>query len=175
MPLPEVVRHDASSLTLTMREVEGANGQDLIDAGNAREVLQLLGSMLVCLHGIDPLAVAGLPGQGEVIVHGDYGPQNILICGHRITAVLDWEFAHVGSEIEDLAWTEWIVRMHHPHAQDALPDLFRAAKLHPAWSDRRAAMLERCASLLRRAEEGESPDHIGLWRERVIRTENWGE
>jgi hypothetical protein len=27
----------------------------------------------------------------------------------RVTAVLDWEFAHLGQPVEDLAWAEWIV------------------------------------------------------------------
>jgi aminoglycoside phosphotransferase (APT) family kinase protein len=33
--------------------------------------------------------------------------------------VVDWEFAHLGDPVEDLAWCEWIVRMHHPEHVDA--------------------------------------------------------
>lgn len=35
-----------------------------------------------------------------------------------VTAVLDWEWAHP-DPVEDLAWCEWIVRMHHaPHVRE---------------------------------------------------------
>lgn len=35
-------------------------------------------------------------------VHGDAGPYNFLVDQDRLTAVLDWEFAHVGDPAEDL-------------------------------------------------------------------------
>jgi aminoglycoside phosphotransferase (APT) family kinase protein len=41
------------------------------------------------------------PGMSTV-VHGDAGPYNLLVDGDRLTAVLDWEFAHVGDPAEDL-------------------------------------------------------------------------
>jgi len=41
------------------------------------------------------------PG-GTAVVHGDAGPYNFLIDGDRLTAVLDWEFAHLGDPAEDL-------------------------------------------------------------------------
>ena len=37
-----------------------------------------------------------------VVVHGDAGPYNFLIEDDRLTAVLDWEFAHLGDPAEDL-------------------------------------------------------------------------
>lgn len=46
------------------------------------------------------------PGEPEriVLTHGDAGPGNALHDGHRLTALLDWEFAHFGDPIDDLAW-----------------------------------------------------------------------
>jgi aminoglycoside phosphotransferase (APT) family kinase protein len=38
------------------------------------------------------------------IVHGDAGPGNFLFEDGRVTALLDWELAHFGDPIEDLAW-----------------------------------------------------------------------
>ena len=60
------------------------------------------------------------------LVHGDYGPQNLLleVAPWKVSALLDWEFAHAGDPIEDLAWAEWIVRMHHTDAVGALSALF---------------------------------------------------
>lgn len=36
------------------------------------------------------------------LVHGDYNPGNILIDGGRVSAVLDWEFAHAGTPWMDV-------------------------------------------------------------------------
>lgn len=38
------------------------------------------------------------------VVHGDLRPGNFLSEGGRITALLDWEMAHIGDPAEDLAW-----------------------------------------------------------------------
>jgi aminoglycoside phosphotransferase (APT) family kinase protein len=38
------------------------------------------------------------------IVHGDVGLHNALADGERLTAVLDWERAHLGDPVEDLAY-----------------------------------------------------------------------
>lgn len=45
------------------------------------------------------------PAQRLTIVHGDYRNGNVLHDGNgRIVAVLDWEMAHIGDPLEDLAW-----------------------------------------------------------------------
>lgn len=38
------------------------------------------------------------------LVHGDYRYGNFLHDGHHITAILDWEEAHVGDPVEDIPW-----------------------------------------------------------------------
>jgi aminoglycoside phosphotransferase (APT) family kinase protein len=42
--------------------------------------------------------------ERAAVVHGDFRPGNVLYEDDRITALLDWEMAHVGDPIEDLAW-----------------------------------------------------------------------
>lgn len=41
------------------------------------------------------------------LVHGDYGPRNLLVrraaAGWQVAAVLDWEFAHAGTSLLDIA------------------------------------------------------------------------
>lgn len=37
------------------------------------------------------------------LVHGDFNPTNLLIVGNDVSAVLDWEWAHSGSPLSDLA------------------------------------------------------------------------
>lgn len=45
------------------------------------------------------------PPPAEVrLVHGDYRTENYLFDGDRLTAVLDWEMAHLGDPLEDLSW-----------------------------------------------------------------------
>ncbi|MBM3661552.1 MAG: phosphotransferase family protein [Actinobacteria bacterium] len=38
------------------------------------------------------------------IVHGDFRLGNVIVADGRLEAVLDWELAHVGDPVEDLAW-----------------------------------------------------------------------
>jgi aminoglycoside phosphotransferase (APT) family kinase protein len=40
----------------------------------------------------------------RALVHGDYGLNNILIDDGRVTAILDWEFAHIGNPAYDLGY-----------------------------------------------------------------------
>lgn len=57
-------------------------------------------------------AVDGLPS----LVQGDTGPGNFLHDGRRVTALLDFELAHLGDPMEDLAWVGT------RNAQDPVPD-----------------------------------------------------
>jgi aminoglycoside phosphotransferase (APT) family kinase protein len=47
-----------------------------------------------------------LPARADrtSLLQGDTGPGNFLYLGDRVSAVLDWEFAHFGDPLEDLAW-----------------------------------------------------------------------
>jgi len=51
------------------------------------------------------------------LVHGDYRLGNFLFEDERITALLDWEMAHLGDPAEDIAWAYralWTPEMHLP-------------------------------------------------------------
>jgi aminoglycoside phosphotransferase (APT) family kinase protein len=175
LPVPEVIERAPEVPLLIMREAHGAHGQDMIDSGRASEVVQLLGAALLQLQSLPTSAVPGLAGAGTVIVHGDYGPQNVLIRAGEVSALVDWESAHVGQPVEDLAWAEWIVRMHHPRAVTTLPKLHDAARLSIEWSTRHQAMTQRCVELMRYCEAAGSADAAELWRHRLEVTERWTE
>jgi len=50
----------------------------------------------------------------RVLVHGDYKPGNVLLEGTTITALLDWELAHIGDPMEDIGWvTQPLRRREH--------------------------------------------------------------
>lgn len=142
LPVPALVDVDASD-ELRMKFVEGVHSQDLIEAGMAGPVLRACGKMLRHVHD---LAVAEVfPAKphpvGAVLFHGDYGPNNVLLdpATFVVTAVLDWEWAHPGDAVEDLAWCEWIVRMHHSSHVQVLDELFDAYGWRPSWERRQTA------------------------------------
>ena len=45
-----------------------------------------------------------------VLCHGDVGPGNFMHDDTSVTALLDWEFSHLGDPMDDLAW--WLFRGH---------------------------------------------------------------
>jgi aminoglycoside phosphotransferase (APT) family kinase protein len=45
------------------------------------------------------------PSGDLVLCHGDYRIGNVMEAGGDVVAVLDWELAHIGDPIEDLAYT----------------------------------------------------------------------
>lgn len=52
--------------------------------------------------------VAGPP----VLVQGDTGPGNFLHHAGRVTAIVDWELAHLGDPMDDIAWLSWRATQH---------------------------------------------------------------
>jgi aminoglycoside phosphotransferase (APT) family kinase protein len=44
------------------------------------------------------------PATSAVLVHGDYRHGNLIVGEQGVHAVLDWELAHAGDPVEDLAW-----------------------------------------------------------------------
>ncbi|MFB4421339.1 phosphotransferase [Streptomyces sp. QL37] len=112
-------------------------------------------------------------------MHGDFGPNNVLLDPgtFEVTAVVDWEFAHLGDPVEDLAWCEWIVRTHHPGHRHALGHFFCAYGGEvPPWPARRAAMLARCETLRQFCERWEPGGRgVRLWQARAAATADWRE
>lgn len=50
------------------------------------------------------LAAHPPPPRPLALVHGDFRNGNILVDEQGLSAVLDWELAHIGNPIEDLGW-----------------------------------------------------------------------
>lgn len=175
LPVPELLDFDEQHAAVLLRSVAGIPGQDLVDGGRAEEVLALLGGVMRNLHAVPIDTVPDLHGSGSVIVHGDFGPQNVVVDGRRFAWLLDWEFARLGEPTEDLAWGEWIMRIHHRDHLEALPTFFEAADLHPSWPERHDAMMQRCLWFLRRADAHGDLDASARWRQRLRLTERWVE
>jgi aminoglycoside phosphotransferase len=170
LPVPPLLVSDATSARLG--HLPGEHGQELlarhVDAGPAMAVLAACGTTLRRLHEV-------VPGP---LVHGDYGPNNLLLDPdtYAVTAILDWEFSHVGEPVEDLAWCEWIVRTHHPDRVPLLDAFFSAygETEVPGWSVRKAAMVARCGELTEfchRWDPGAAA--VTLWKRRLAETSRW--
>jgi aminoglycoside phosphotransferase (APT) family kinase protein len=164
VPVPELVTVDEDAITVGF--VRGAHGQDLLDEHPA-EVLGACGRVLRDIHAVRL--------EDAVLVHGDFGPQNLLLDSGswQVTAVLDWEWAHPGDPVEDLAWCEWIVRTHHPGQVTALPAFFAAYGAEPPWPQRHEAMLAACHTMLGFVTRWD-PGNLAaqdLWRDRIARTQ----
>jgi aminoglycoside phosphotransferase (APT) family kinase protein len=181
VPVPPVLGFEDGCLT--MRFLSGTHGQELLESGHGAGVLRACGTMLRRIHQLDAREItAALPGRargGQVLVHGDYGPQNVLLdpATLEITGILDWEWAHAGDPMEDLAWCEWIVRMHHPGQVSLLSVFFDAyGGAIPPWPARQAFMLDRCRSLLDLCCQQE-PGGSGevQWAHRLAVTRAWQE
>lgn len=172
--VPTLLGSDDSALVIEMSIASGRHGQELIDEGHSRAVMRLLGAALSSLQTLHVHAVPQLSGDGSVLVHGDFGPQNSVFDFNRNTCVLiDWEFAHVGHPVEDLAWAEWIVRMHHPTHVEIVDELLAASKLKIPWHVRHQSMLVRSLELVRFCEAGSNEEGSQLWRSRLATTETW--
>lgn len=63
--------------------------------------------------------VAARPHQAA-FVHGDFAPVNVIVGARgEIRALVDFEHAHLGDRLEDIAWWGWVVRHHHVAAWHA--------------------------------------------------------
>jgi Ser/Thr protein kinase RdoA (MazF antagonist) len=178
LPVPPVIGRSEASLRLGF--MAGRHGQELIDDGRAEQVLSACGRMLRRIQAIGPGQARVSDGHDEsaVLVHGDYGPNNVLMDGaaEEVIAVVDWEWAHAGEPVEDVAWCEWIVRMHHPGHVGALAFLFGAYGQRPAWAARQEAMAGQCRMLLGLCERWEpGGEAVRRWQHRLQLTESWTE
>jgi aminoglycoside phosphotransferase (APT) family kinase protein len=163
---------------LRLGYIDGINGRDVVAAGQATQFLRAMGHFLQHLQRIDPQSVADiLPGEGPVLVHGDYAPYNCLMDrgGADVLAILDWEVAHLGSPVLDLAWCEWQFRATYPRHVWALSSLFDAYGMEPTWSLRHDTMLARLDELRRGAEQADQPDTAAAWTKLLRKTEAFTE
>lgn len=161
---------------LVLGKVAGRHGQELIDAGEGDAVMFGLGRLLREVQTIRPALLSELHGAG-VLVHHDFGPNNVLLAPHddAIALLADWEWTTVGRPITDLAWAEFIVRMHHPDRQDCLPALFDGYGERPVWSERQAAMAARAAALEAWVRSSKSAEAATNWNRRSRRIAEWHE
>lgn len=67
-----------------------------------------------------PLPLTIPPVSDLAFCHGDWTDGNLLASDARISAVVDWESAHLGDPIRDLSRAAWGAARKDPRALDAM-------------------------------------------------------
>jgi tRNA A-37 threonylcarbamoyl transferase component Bud32 len=93
-PVPRVLAYDPAEPLLCLERIEGENGQALVERGLDTEVLLLCGMFLKRIGTIDVSGLDFLENEGPCLVHGDYGPQNLLMShdATEVRGIVDWEW-----------------------------------------------------------------------------------
>ena len=174
LPVPGVLQFDPGEPLLRLELIEGVNGQALVERGLAGEVLLQCGILLGRIAAVDTSSLSFLT-EGNRLVHGDYGPHNLLFSsdGSEVRGIVDWEWARRGNPVDDLAWTEWIIRIHHPDQIPLIPALFEGYGREPSWEERFRLMLQNCKRGLERAEARGNQKYIRSWHEVIEKTEEF--
>ncbi len=76
--------------------------------------------------GGPPLPLVVPPASPAVFCHGDWTAGNLLAVGPDITAVLDWEAAHLGDPLRELARAAWGSSLDDERSVEALIDGYGA-------------------------------------------------
>ena len=111
---------------------------------------------------------------GPAFVHGDFAPINVIVGdGGEIRALLDFEHAHVGDPLEDVAWWGWAVRHHHPLVWSvAWPTFCAAAGVDPI-ADGPTLQALVLRELERRAAMARDPAARDRWLARLQEAASW--
>ena len=147
LPAPALLEVGAESVVMTLMPGER------LDAGSADVRLDRLRAsapLLRRLHGLrpppglpaapddavlirrygdaggPPLPLVLPPPERPAFCHGDWTDANLLAVDLGITAVLDWEAAHLGDPVRELARAAWGAARKDPRALDALVTAYGA-------------------------------------------------
>ncbi len=96
------------------------------------------------------------------LIHSDFNPPNLMIFHGKLTAVLDWEFAHAGTPLTDIA----NMLRHRPYQPPEFDEAFiaayeaKAGALPPNWQS-----LSRILDLMAQIEMLNAPeDRPGIFK-----------
>jgi aminoglycoside phosphotransferase (APT) family kinase protein len=98
-PIRTVSAHQRDVVRAIRADFESQNRRQPLDA-LAWHMLDLLEHQLPDYDG-EP-----------VLVQGDTGPGNLMYLDGRVSAIVDWELAHVGDPMDDIAWLSWRATQH---------------------------------------------------------------
>jgi len=163
LPVPELVAVGPGSILMTLMPGERL---DVVAPDVRLEGLRASASLLRRLHGLP--APSGLPSvsrdasiiqryreaggpslpltlppaSGPAFCHGDWTDGNLLASGGEVTAVIDWEAAHIGDPLRELSRAAWGAARKDRRSFDVMVDAYGAEPAHVmAWTAIHAAEL----------------------------------
>ncbi|MFT3887079.1 MAG: aminoglycoside phosphotransferase family protein [Arachnia sp.] len=118
--------------------IEGESGADgwakVVDERGLVAMARLLREYHDAVRGFRPTAEAGwagYSGEGDLVLHGDFGPWNLVWRGAQPIGILDWDYAWPGRPLHDVAYAlEYVA----PFRDDELSQRWLA---YPSAPDRR--------------------------------------
>jgi len=143
----------------TPDEIEQSIGDEERDAfGAAVGPQPVLAGMFAWLRAHAPNGA-----ERVTVVHGDVGFHNLLVEDGHLTAILDWERAHLGDPVEDLvylrpsiepvfSWDRFLER--YAEAGGQPPQDPRVERFYAVWQE-----VWRCAQCVRIGAEFDQGDH----------------
>jgi hypothetical protein len=149
LPVPRVLPGTRAD-SLRLGYVSGVPAMAAIEAGQGSLVLRAMGEAIRAVQQVDPSRFGADPETG-VVVHGDFAPYNVIVSENctAVRAIVDWEAAHVGDPLVDLAWCEWQCQRLFPRYGYALPHLFAGFGESPSRGALNAALATRMSELSR--------------------------
>jgi aminoglycoside phosphotransferase (APT) family kinase protein len=147
LPVPRIVEVEPGSILMTLMPGERLDGSD---ADRRLDRLRASATVLHRLHDLQP--PPGLPTAPDdgliisryrdaggpplplevpsavrpVFCHGDWTDGNLLAVDRTITAVIDWEAAHLGDPLRELSRAAWAAARKDPRSFDTLVEAYRA-------------------------------------------------
>lgn len=127
-----------------LSHIEGDSGPagwvKVVDGQGLRNFARLLRDYHDASSGFSPPPDAtwstdtAVPGDDEVVSHGDFGPWNVVWQGSRPVGIIDWDFARPAPRLHDVAYAleyvtpfrddaECVRRLHYPAPPDRLSRL----------------------------------------------------
>ncbi|GAB2577755.1 phosphotransferase [Paractinoplanes abujensis] len=79
----------------------------VVDERGLVNMARLLREYHDAVRGFHPTAEAGwagFEGDGEIVLHGDFGPWNLVWHGVQPVGILDWDYAWPGRPVHDVAY-----------------------------------------------------------------------
>lgn len=146
LPVPPLIDNE-NEAEILMEKISGTCVENIIDINNSQEIFQTIGQTLKKIHEFPAIKMKdSIPGNGLSLIHGDFSILNLFLdqSSKPEITILDWEWAHLGEPVEDLAWMEWSIRMNYGKFIKELPFFFEAYGEIPDWQYRKEAMTAQC-------------------------------
>ncbi len=146
IPVPKMLIN-TNEAEISIGVVPGKSCDTLMSLGNSQQLFHNIGLALRTIHQFPVQDLTGnIQGNGSALIHGDFNIYNIMFDLNMMTdiCILDWEWAHLGESVEDLAWMEWSIRMNFTKFEKDLPYFYEAYGEIPDWRYRKDAMILQC-------------------------------